>query len=213
MCLKYYKLHKETLKLYYYWISHFTILRIDVIISLRDRLLWSTLHYQKSATLPRKWKFGSFKSSWTSEFQVPLWKMQNWHFQLDLQISKGTLHRLEEAWKCITCHLVYRCEVIVSTVYFHKELDVPSGWFHFTIVFHGPEHGQGFTVYGNTDSLTSTTLVNKTYISNSSGVVILGKLYEERDRHFGSLVVDELTFWNRQLSESEVAKLRNMHWL
>ena len=54
-------------------------------------------------------------------------------------------------------------------------------------------------------------LANKSFIGNSSGVVIIGRLYEDKSRNYGSMSIDELTFWNRQLSEAEVAKLRNMY--
>ena len=101
----------------------------------------------------------------------------------------------------------------IGTGYFHTGLDVPSGWFHLALVFHGPENGQGFTLYVDNTSLTDS----KMYVTNndstrySSGAVILGKSVVDRNNNYGSLSVDELTFWNRQLSETEVAKLRNMH--
>ena len=100
--------------------------------------------------------------------------------------------------------------MIVSTGYYAQDsIRISPGWFHLALVFYVPEHG--FTLYRDEDSWTATILANKSFISNSSGVVILDRLYEDRDRNYGSLSIDELTFWNRQLSKAEVAKLRNMY--
>ena len=99
----------------------------------------------------------------------------------------------------------------IGTGYFHRALDVPSGWFHLALVFHGPEHG--FIVYKDNTSLTDSILTTGDDAStrNSSGVVVLDRAIEDRSRNYGSFSLDELTFWNRQLTETEVEKLRNMY--
>ena len=89
---------------------------------------------------------------------------------------------------------------------------MPSGWFHLALVFHGPENGQGFIPYIYNTSLTDSILTTgDPSTRNSSGAVVLNGGIEDRSRNYGSFSVDELTFWNRQLSETEVAKLRNMY--
>ena len=96
--------------------------------------------------------------------------------------------------------------------YFHwSRVHIPSDWFHLVLVFHGPESGQGFAVHRDEDQWTSRILHTNGGYKNTSGTVIIGRLYSDRDGNYGDVMADELTFWNRQLTEQEVDALRNMH--
>ena len=105
-----------------------------------------------------------------------------------------------------------RFEVRVLDRYFVRNaVSIPSGWFHLALVFHGPEDGEGITMHRNEDHWTSRSLQDSNGFKNTSGTVIIGRLYSDRDSNYGNVMVDELTFWNRQLTEQEVDALRNMH--
>ena len=77
----------------------------------------------------------------------------------------------------------FRCVVNNFKGYFAKDdISIPPGWFHFALVFHGPEHGQGITVYKTGTPATSTPLRGDNHIHtrNSSGTVVIGRLREDR---------------------------------
>ena len=91
-----------------------------------------------------------------------------------------------------------------------------SHWFHLVLVYNGPNNGEGITVYLNNTSKTSTTIDssnnnNPSITPDSTGEVIIGKLHVGEAKHYSNVMADELTFWNRQLSETEVEALRKKY--
>ena len=57
----------------------------------------------------------------------------------------------------------------------------------------------------------STSLRITSYQHNASGIVVIGKQHVDRSKFYSTLMVDELTFWNRQLSGEEVVAIRDMY--
>ena len=78
-------------------------------------------------------------------------------------------------------------------------------------MFHGPEEGQGITVYSNGAPLTSTSLRITSYLYNASGIVVIGKQHVDRSKFYATVMADELTFWNRQLTDEEVVAIRDVY--
>ena len=108
--------------------------------------------------------------------------------------------------------MYFRFEVRLLDTYFTKNgVNIPSGWFHLVLVFHGPEHGQGFTIHRNGNHWRAGSAIDTNDYGNTSGNTIIGRLYSDRDNNYSNMMVDELTFWNRQLTEQEVDALRIMH--
>ena len=85
---------------------------------------------------------------------------------------------------------------------------IPYGWFHVTWVFHGPS--EGFTVYHENGEQTDKVLTRRDY-QNTSGTVVIGRRLTNNDGEYGSVTVDGLMFWNRELSKEEAQMLRNMY--
>ena len=82
-------------------------------------------------------------------------------------------------------------------------------WFHLVLVFHGPNDGQGITVHLNNQSVRESIKPSSNFSpGNATGEVAIGRLYVDRNEHYSNVMADELTFWNRQLSETEVEVLR-----
>ena len=105
-----------------------------------------------------------------------------------------------------------RCVVNILRGYFAKDvISIPSGWFHLALVFHGPEEGQGITVYTNGTPAAAPSLRGTNHTRNSSGIVVIGRLRTDQGPNYATLMADELTFWNRQLSDEEVEALRDMY--
>ena len=87
---------------------------------------------------------------------------------------------------------------------------IPDGWFHVALVYHGPVTGQGITVHSDGNHWTKRSRDDSSSdLINSSGTVVIGNLFTEPTGSYGSVMVDELTFWDRQLTDSEVDALRN----
>ena len=89
-------------------------------------------------------------------------------------------------------------------------------WFHLLFVYLGP-NTNGITIHLNNTFYPSTTIetsnpnTSATHGYDSTGEVIIGKLHVDKAGDYSNVMVDELTFWNRQLSEAEVEALRNQY--
>ena len=86
-----------------------------------------------------------------------------------------------------------------------------SGWFHVALVYHGPNDGEGITVYHDgTQVEHDDTRYNRSY-TTGPGSMVIGRKYTNRDDYYTSVVVDELTMWNRQLSVQEIQDIFNLY--
>ena len=98
----------------------------------------------------------------------------------------------------------------VKDGYFHRNgFVIPNSWFHVTWVFHGPS--EGFTVHHADREYSGTDSIPYAFRHNSSGTVAIGRRLTMSNSDYGSLTVDELMFWNRELSKEEAQMLRNMY--
>ena len=82
-------------------------------------------------------------------------------------------------------------------------------WLHVAIVYRGPNEGEGFTVYHDgVDKGNHTTKSSGNY--TGIGAVKIGRLYDEPgSAYYGSAHVDELLFFNYQLSPSQINMTKN----
>ena len=82
-------------------------------------------------------------------------------------------------------------------------------WIHVGYVFRGPSNGQGIRVYK--DGIYENAGSQKASWSTGtpSGVLKIGRLFEGSDAKYSRAQVDELMFWNRQLSEDEIRTIKN----
>ena len=128
---------------------------------------------------------------------------------------------LSKMYKTIKYNVMYyilvhyfnsRCVVNIFRGYFAKDvISTPTSWFHLALVFHGPEEGQGITVYTNGTPAAAPSLRGTNHTRNSWGIVLIGRLRTDQGPNYASLMADELTFWNRQLRDEEVEALRDMY--
>ena len=101
-----------------------------------------------------------------------------------------------------------RYTVRIPDGYFHYTHDsVPADWYHLALVYHGPNDGLGMSIYH--DSILVKRNASKTSKNHteSSGTVIIGKLHTDREGDYGSVMVDELTFWDRELLQEEIQSI------
>ena len=108
----------------------------------------------------------------------------------------------------------YRCGLRLKQGIFRVQslaFDI-NRWFHMVFVFHGPNNGEGITVHLNSESVTaSSKAANNIFPNDATGEVAIGRLYMDLDQQYGNVMANELTFWNRQLSKTEVEALRNKY--
>ena len=87
-------------------------------------------------------------------------------------------------------------------------MTVPTEWYH--LVFNCVS---GDSVVIHHDGAEVGRSTQKASISNNAGpgVVVVGRYFVQSEQDFASVMVDELLFVNRPLSEAEAQILYNMH--
>ena len=79
----------------------------------------------------------------------------------------------------------------------------PSDWIHIAWVIR--DQGQGMDIYNNGALKTSHGNITTGRAGGSpSGKVTIGKKYLQVEDHFGSVIVDEVSLWNRKLTAQEI---------
>ena len=95
------------------------------------------------------------------------------------------------------------------------ELDVssisPNSWIHVTMIYRGPNSGEGITVYHDAVEVGSDTVPYTLYTVTSSGMFKIGRKFDPPgDKQYGTMYMDELLFWNRILHQTEIEMVKNM---
>ena len=99
----------------------------------------------------------------------------------------------------------------LSDGYFHYNNALsPTDWYHLALVFHGPNHGQGISIYHDGSLIKNDATKALRDREESHWTVVIGKLNTDTDQDYGSVMVDELAFWNRQLLPEEIQAMATM---
>ena len=109
---------------------------------------------------------------------------------------------------------ISRYQVYFRTDYIQvTDLTVPTEWYHLVFNYIGESSvgEDSVVIYHNGAEVGRST--NKVSYSTSArqGVVVIGKHRVQSEQDFASVMVDELLFFNRPLSEAEAQILYNMH--
>ena len=96
----------------------------------------------------------------------------------------------------------------VNYGFFSVSFNPIFGWFHLVVVYLGPNNGQGLVVYVNGTEVGRTAVMSTTLLQPGNGQLVIGKGYG--NDYYSSVVVDELTLWNRELSDQEIMDLHQM---
>ena len=82
-------------------------------------------------------------------------------------------------------------------------------WLHIVLILPAPK--EGILVYH--DNIMQSGSANSESVSpgTPSGRTVIGKRYTNSNQNHGTVIVDELTIWNRALSEAEVGPIYNMY--
>ena len=115
---------------------------------------------------------------------------------------------LLHAWESVFRHVVR-----VNDGHFEKSISPVSfnTWFHITMIYRGPNEGEGFTVYHDGVNNGNDTTKGSYTRNPPSGKVKIGRIFDEPGTtYYGSACVDELLFFNQQLFDSEIITIMNM---
>ena len=97
----------------------------------------------------------------------------------------------------------------VSSDHAPDELRKPAGWFLMTMVLRGAD--AGIVAYHDTTQVAETTI--KTLYGSAPGEsrVFIGRKRVSHHQDYSSMMVDELTMWNRKLTSEEVIQIHEMY--
>ena len=82
----------------------------------------------------------------------------------------------------------------------------PNGWFH--LVINGV--GEGLNVYINGE-LEGNAGLERYNVESGDGRMVIGRRYTNKDKYYVTVMVDEMTFWNRNLTTQEIQAIHAMH--
>ena len=99
--------------------------------------------------------------------------------------------------------------VNVEDGYFAVAAAHPSGWFHSVLVYHGPNDCERITVYHDGTQVGNDTSKRSTNRVSGEGRILIGRRNIDTDWGYNSVEVDELVFWNRNISSTEVQLISN----
>lgn len=98
-----------------------------------------------------------------------------------------------------------RALVSLPDGYYDLFTDLPSEWFHVTLVLNGAGDGIKFYTDG-IESASGTELTGQPGYQGNNGLVA-GRFYVTVSDRYADVEVDELKFWNRELASDEVLSL------
>ena len=83
-------------------------------------------------------------------------------------------------------------------------------WLHVGLVYKGPAEGEGIRLYVNGLPAGDDTTRDPITTAPADGRLKISKLFEEGNGHNSPATIDELLFWNRQLSQAEITAIKNL---
>ena len=82
-------------------------------------------------------------------------------------------------------------------------------WMHLVINYVGPGNYQGFDLFQDSTLVEGTQSGGNFDATPRDGRLVLGKKYVDEDDNYAWIDLDELVFFNRKLTASEVMKIYN----
>ena len=105
--------------------------------------------------------------------------------------------------------LSFRIFFILSDGFFYLGHPKSAGWTHLTLNYIRYEDGQGIRMYYDGREVASdTTNFGGTY-SAGDGRIVVGRIFTDRDENYASIQVDELIYFNKALTTTDIKLLYN----
>ena len=84
---------------------------------------------------------------------------------------------------------------------------MPTGWTHLVLNYIGPNDGQGIKVYYDGAEVENDTIKCGGSRSAGDGRIVVGRIYTNSDEDYTSMQIDELIFFNKALSTTDIKLL------
>ena len=91
-------------------------------------------------------------------------------------------------------------------------LPIPTRWTHIVLNYIGPDNGQGIRGYVNGQEVASGTTKHPRSYPAGDGRIVVGRFTTDRDldQLYSSIQIDELIFFNKALSTTDIKLLYNV---
>ena len=102
--------------------------------------------------------------------------------------------------------------MLLSNEIYMKTMSYPTGWAHVVLNYIGPE--TGFDIYHNgLKPVTGNPSLVGPYTPppDTDGRVVVGRLYNDRDMEYSSIIMDGLLFFNYKLNSDQIQMLYNSY--
>ncbi len=89
---------------------------------------------------------------------------------------------------------------------------IPTGWFHLTMVYHAVEPYFDFSLFIDGHEITTQILMK--YLGTPPifvEAIRIGLAHTESTEVYGSVTVDDVVMWNRELDADEVQAVYDMY--
>ena len=97
--------------------------------------------------------------------------------------------------------------VVLQDGQFYTSDPTPARWFHIVLNYIGPNDGEGIRIYYNGVKVASDTTKGARSRSAGDGRIVVGRGLTNKDKDYASVQVDELLFFNCQLSSADSSAL------
>ena len=92
---------------------------------------------------------------------------------------------------------------------FSARVSIPTGWTHIVLNYIGPYNGQGIRVYYNGQGVVSDTDKDGGPYPAGDGRIVVGRFFTDKDIGYASMQIDELIFFNKTLSTTDIKHLNS----
>ena len=87
---------------------------------------------------------------------------------------------------------------------------MPTGWTHIVLNYIGPNDGEGIRVYDDgqeVEVVGGRVKDSRIPPPAGDGRIVVGRGYTDKDADYASMVIDELIFFNKALSTTDIKLL------
>ena len=104
-----------------------------------------------------------------------------------------------------------RYHIYVNDGDFVIDIDQISGWFLSVYNFIGPNDGQGTELFIDGTLVGRDSTRHGGRFNDGDGTVVVGRMYTDNGKWYGSFNMDELVFFDRTLSAEEARLIYEMY--
>ena len=98
----------------------------------------------------------------------------------------------------------------LSGAYISASQPIPLDWYHLVFNYISTNETQGIVIYHDGQEVARSTNEGTGPTTPGSGEVVIGRYFTSLDGAYSSVLVDEMLFFNRELTAEEIEALYNM---